>query len=174
MTDNSHLYEVYRENAWRHFTVHADQRLKMFQFYITVSTALLAGGLLFLRTNSNDLAVGFLGFLATFFSFVFWKLEDRTRTLVKNAEDAIKHLDESVDLPDLNNEPSPLKLFTRDDFRNAHSSSLTRFSYHRCFVCVFVVIGCLGVLGVGYGFADFLPSASAGESGVEAAPRTPN
>ena len=162
MTDNFHLEEIYRENAWRHFTTHADQRLKMFQFYITISTALLGGGLLLFRTSPNDGAIGLLGFLASFFSFVFWKLEARTRMLVKNAEDAIKYLDESVDLPELNSEPNPLKLFTRDDFRNARNSSFVRFSYHQCFVFVFLVIASLGALGVGYSLVDFFPYAKGG------------
>ena len=154
MTDSPDLDEIYRENAWRHFRIHADQRLKMFQFYITVSTALLGGGILLFRTSPNDVAIGLLGFLASFFSFVFWKLEARTRILVKNAEDAIKYLDESVELPQVNDEPNPLKLFTRDDFRNARDSSLVRFSYHRCFVFVFVVVACLGALGVAYSLVE--------------------
>lgn len=151
--DDPDLNRVYRENAWRHFAVHADQRLKMFQFYITISTALLGGGILMFRTSQNHVAIILLSFLACFFSFVFWKLEARTRVLVQNAEDAIKFLDESITLPHVDGEPNPLKLFTRDDFRNA-ANGRTRwspFSYHHCFALVFTVIGCLGALGVVYG-----------------------
>ena len=97
--DNSNLNQIYRDNAWRHFAIHADQRLKMFQFYITISTALLGGGILLFRTSQNDVTIILLSFLACFFSFVFWRLEARTRVLVQNAEDAIKYLDESIPLP---------------------------------------------------------------------------
>ena len=153
------LQNVFRESAWRHFTIHAEQRLKMFQFYITISTALLAGGVLFLRTDQNAVALVLLGFLASFFSFVFWKLEMRTRALVKNAEDAIKYLDGSYDLPDVDGQPSPLKLFTRDDFHSQRINwhcALWSFSYHKCFALVFAVIGILGALGVIYGLIEIL------------------
>ena len=150
---------VFRENAWRHFTIHAEQRLKMFQFYITISTALLAGGVLLLRTGENTIALVLLGFLASFFSFVFWKLEVRTRVLVKNAEDAIIHLDHLHNLPDVNGQPNPLKLFTRDDFRTQGSNrrcKLWYFSYHKCFLLVFAVVGLLGAVGFIYGLSEIL------------------
>ena len=158
LMNNSELSRIYRENAWRHFSVHADQRLKMFQFYITISTALLGAAILLYRTGQSEVAIILLGFLASFFSFVFWKLEARTRTLVRNAEDAIKYLDESAELPFVDHEPNPLKLFTRDDFRNAMNSDAIRspFSYHKCFGMVFVLIACLGTLGIGYGVFELV------------------
>ena len=155
--DHPDLQSVFRESTWRHFAIHAEQRLKMFQFYITISTALLGGGVLLMRTDQNAIALVLLGFLATFFSFVFWKLETRTRVLVKNAEDAIKYLDGSYDVPDVDGEPSPLKLFTRDDFRTQRSKlrcALWYFSYHKCFVLVFAVIGILGAVGMIYGLTE--------------------
>ena len=160
--DNSNLNEIYRDNAWRHFAVHADQRLKMFQFYITISTALFGGGILLFRTSQNDVAIILLSFLVCFFSFVFWRLEARTRVLVQNAEDAIKYLDESVELPRVDDEPNPLKLFTRDDFRNVANGGCcwSAFSYHHCFTLVFIVIACLGVLGVIYGLNGLFSTAT--------------
>ena len=160
--DNSNLNQKYRDNAWRHFAVHADQRLKMFQFYITISTALLGGGILLFRTSQNDVAIVLLSFLACFFSFVFWKLEARTRVLVQNAEDAIKYLDETIDLPCVDDEPNPLKLFTRDDFRNAANGCTcwSPYSYHHCFALVFAVIACLGALGVAYGLTGLFSTTT--------------
>ena len=157
------LQKVLRESAWRHFTIHAEQRLKMFQFYITISTALLAGGVLLLRTGENAIALVLLGFLACFFSFGFWKLEVRTRILVKNAEDAIKHLDDSHDIPDVDGQPNPLKLFTRDDFRIQKSNwycAIWYFSYHKCFSVVFTVVAILGALGMIYGLTEVLGTNS--------------
>ena len=161
--DHPDLQDVFRENAWRHFAIHAEQRLRMFQFYITISTALLGGGVLLIRTGQNAIALLLLSFLASFFSFVFWKLEIRTRILVKNSEDAIKYLDRSYDVPDVDGKPSPLKLFTRDDSRtqsNKRFSALSHFSYHKCFVMVFAVIGILGVLGMVYGLTEILCTRS--------------
>ena len=157
--DHSDLQDTFRESAWRHFEIHAEQRLKMFQFYITISTALLGGGVLLMRTDQHAIALILLGFLASFFSFVFWKLEVRTRVLVKNSEDAINFLDSSWDIPDVNGQPSPLKLFTRDDFRTQRRKRCCThwyFSYHRCFVLVFIIIGILGLLGMIYGCSEIL------------------
>ena len=157
--DHPDLQNVFRESAWRHFAIHAEQRLKMFQFYITISTALLGGGVLLFRSGQNATALVLLSFLASFFSFVFWKLEVRTRSLVKHAEDAIKYLDGSCDVPDVDGQPSPLKLFTRDDFRTQRSkrrSAFFHFSYHKCFVLVFAVIGILGAVGMVYGVTEIL------------------
>ena len=157
--DHSDLQGDFRESAWRHFAIHAEQRLKMFQFYITISTALLGGGVLLMRTGQNAIALVLLGFLASFFSFVFWKLEVRTRILVRNAEDAIKYLDGSYDFPDVDGQPNPLKLFTRDDLRTQRSKrrcALWYFSYHKCFVLVFTVIGILGAFGMIYGLTEVL------------------
>ena len=157
--DHPNLNDAFRESAWRHFTIHAEQRLKMFQFYITISTALLGGGALLIRTDQYAIALVLLGFLASFLSFVFWKLEVRTRTLVKNAEDAIQYLDASFDLPDVDDEPNPLYLFARDDHRTRRSKrrcALLHFSYHKCFVLVFVLIAILGGFGMLYGLSEVL------------------
>ena len=157
--DHPDIQDMFRESAWRHFTIHAEQRLKVFQFYITISTALLGVGVLLIRTGQNAIALVLLSFLASFFSFVFWKLEVRTRILVKNAEDAIKYLEVSCDLPDVDGQPNPLKIFTRDDFRTQKSTWRTvpsHFSYHKCFVLVFAVMGILGALGMIYGLTEIL------------------
>ena len=160
--DSPDTNQIYRENAWRHFAIHADHRLKMFQFYITISTALLGGALLLFRSSQNNVAIVLLSFLASFFSFVFWKLEARTRVLVRNAEDAIKYLDESIELPYIDDEPNPLKLFARDDFRNAGNAGVSwfRFTYHHCFALVFAVIACLGALGVAYGLIQLFSTTT--------------
>ncbi len=152
------LNYILRESAWKHFAVHADHRLKMFQFYITISTALLGGVILLYRTGESAEALVILCFLMSFFSFVFWKLEKRTSILVKNAEDAIKYLDSSVDLPDIDGQPNPLKLFTRDDFRTQNRKKhfgISHFSYHKCFAWVFIVTGGLGFFGMIFGLMQF-------------------
>lgn len=157
---------VFLDSAWRHFTIHAEQRLKMFQFYITISTAMLGGGFLLIRSGQNSSALMLLGFLASFFSFVFWKFEVRTRNLIKNAEDAIKYLEGFYDVPDVDSEPNPLKVFTRDDVRTEKSRrrcTLWYFSYRKCFVLVFAVIGLLGVLGMVYSLNEIVRTKPAVE-----------
>ena len=157
--DSSDQQDMFRESAWRHFTIHAEQRLRMFQFYITISTALLSGSVLLIRSGQNLFAIMLLGFLASFFSFVFWKLEVRTRILIKNAEEAIKYLEGCYGVPDIEGKPNPLKLFTRDDFHTSNGRrhcTLSYFSYRRCFTLVFAVISILGALAMVYGLTGIL------------------
>lgn len=91
-----------------------------------------------------------LGVLLTFLSFVFWKLDHRTRRLVKNAEDALKVLDSRHALPDVDGGPHPLRLFSRDDHftKDAPRYPLWSgyFSYSRCFEWVFIGFALAGAV----------------------------
>ena len=146
---------IFREGAWKYFILHAEQRLKLFQFYITISTALLGGGFLIIRLGDAQWILIIFGLFSSFVSFIFWKLDIRTRNLVKLGEEALKTMDKSHEIPDLEDGPSPLKLFERDEFLvKKHSGSFRlngHFSYRRCFEWVFLTGGSLGFLGAIYG-----------------------
>src|SRR6266851_4338107 len=77
-----------RAYAWGYFALHADQRMKLFNFFLILA------------------------------AFTFWRLEERTRGLVKRGEEALRFLDERwpVDalLPD--ETPHVLRLIERDDY----------------------------------------------------------
>lgn len=144
------LDEIFREYAWDYFALHAEQRLKTFQFYVTLSTALVGGFLLLVRYGQNYKWMGVLGLLLAFLSGVFAKLDQRTRRMVKNAEEALNFLDAQHALPDVDGTPHPLRLFARDDHftTNAKRWPLTtgHFSYSRCFKWVFTVFASVGAL----------------------------
>jgi hypothetical protein len=114
MNEPKNLEAAFRDYAWNYFEVHAQQRLQLFEFYITISTATLAGFFALLQVASARPLVCLVAFALSFFSFIFWKLESRTRALVKNGEDALKHLDELHAFPDIAGAPHPLRMFTRD------------------------------------------------------------
>jgi hypothetical protein len=115
--ESAEMNKVFRDYAWKYFALHADQRLKTFQFFITLATALIGGTLIFLRYDeSHHKWIAVLGFLLCFLAFVFWKLDHRTSALVKNGENALKFLDARSDLPDAQGEPHPLAIFARDDY----------------------------------------------------------
>ena len=124
------LDDTFREYDWNYFELHADQRLKAFQFFISLSTALVGGFLLLFRFGQGHKWAAVLGLLLALFSFVFWKLDRRTRMLVHNAEEALKYLDALHNLPDVDGAP----------WRGY-------FSYSRCFKYVFVTFAILGVVG---------------------------
>lgn len=144
------LDETFREYAWKYFELHADQRLRAFHFYITLSSAVIGGFLLLLRYGQNHKWMAVLGLLLVFFSFVFSKLDLRTRNLINHAETALRFLDDQRDLSDVEGQPHPLKLFSRDDHltRSAKLWPLLigHFSYSRCFRWVFTVFAITGVV----------------------------
>ena len=144
------LDEIYRKYAWDYFALHAGQRIAGFQFFVTLSTAIVGGYILLLRNTGGQKWMAALGILLIFISFVFAKLDARAKRLVKNGEDALKHLDELQQLPDVDDLPHPLRMFSRDDAVVAKLKPtypfFGHFSYSRCFQYVFVAFGLLGLI----------------------------
>ena len=89
-----------RKQAWDFFQMQASQRLTTFNFYIALSS-LLSGGLAAnLKAQDGIQFVSILlGLLLVLFSFVFWKLDQRNRDLIKSAEDALKFFESKRKLP---------------------------------------------------------------------------
>ena len=104
------------------------------------------------QEQSQEILV-FAGLFMAFVSFIFWKLDIRVKGLIKNAEEALKFLDDRHEIQDFDGGPNPLKLFARDDFlvgiRKSEGGPLKlgHFSYGKCFNWVFAVVGMLGFLG---------------------------
>ena len=85
-----------RKQAWDYFSMHASQRLTIFNFYIGLSSFTATGYVASFNRDSNLGSVrALLAFLLCFFAFVFWKLDQRTNVLIKNAENTLKHFEES-------------------------------------------------------------------------------
>jgi hypothetical protein len=105
-----------RKQAWDYFQLHASQRLTTFNFYIVISSLLTTG---LLGTFQKDYKTPFLGAglgaLLTFLSFVFWKLDERNKLLIKNAESALRHF-ESLVAPAPGSEPHVTQLFLREEW----------------------------------------------------------
>jgi hypothetical protein len=147
---NDTQQKLFREYAWDYFALHAEQRLKAFNFYIIFCAVVIGGFATIVSRNPLSTQYTFLPLLLIFFSFVFWKLDQRTSTLVKNGEQAIKYLD-SLALAIEPEEAKVLALFTGDD---NHTQALPKypliggyFSYKRVFNWVFFVMGLVGLLG---------------------------
>ncbi len=64
---------IFRDYAWKYFQVHADQRLRAFQFYIAISTALFAGVIAAWNLESHAV-VSILGIFVSFFPSYFVNL----------------------------------------------------------------------------------------------------
>jgi hypothetical protein len=141
--------ESFRDYAWKYFELHADQRLKTFHFFIVLATAVTGAFGLLLRNGTQHKWMIVLGVLLILLAFVFWKLDRRTRQLVKNAEAALKYLDAQHGLSDQDGLPHPLRLFARDESLTRDLKALPlisgHFSYSLCFEWIFSIVAMVGV-----------------------------
>jgi hypothetical protein len=143
------LDQSFRDYAWGYFALHSEQRMKTFHFYILLATALVGTVGLLIKTGELHQWMAAFGFLLVFFSFVFWKFDQRTRHLIKHAEAALAFLDQQHELADQNGLPHPLKLFAHEaavtsrlelfPLANAH------FSYARCLRWIFSMFALIGL-----------------------------
>ena len=133
------------EHGWRCFSLHAAQRISLFNFFLVVSgsiTAVLAaslqqGGLFSL------LGVG-LGSVLVLVSFIFWKLDQRTAFLVKHGEAGIIELESALPV-------ATARLVSREPVRTAAKERgfvLSRmWTYGTAFRVVFTIMGLVGAAG---------------------------
>ncbi len=138
----------YRDHLWDYFSLHAEQRLKTFHFYLILETALMGAVLI---ANKNEIAGNkfllILGVLMTAFSIIFWKLDQRTRYLIKVSEEGLRGFEEHAirefgfertNAPFLNDPQYKSGLRTFPLIEGA-------FSYSKCFGFVFFIFGFIGV-----------------------------
>jgi len=82
-----------RSYAWGYFALHADQRMKLFNFFLILSGLILGAFPAVRAMAPGTKLVGVLPLLLVLSAFTFWRLDVRTRHLVKNAEAALRFLD---------------------------------------------------------------------------------
>ena len=84
-----------RELAWRHFDLHAKQRIEVFKSYLTLLAVIFAGYGVAAQTKLNR--VGFaIAIFSILISVFFWFLDRRTRDLVKLSEGYLKGEEERL------------------------------------------------------------------------------
>lgn len=144
-----------REQAWDFFQMQAGQRLTTFNFYIAIAS-LLSTGLVASFTAHIDISfLGvLLGLFLIFFSFIFWKLDQRNRELIKGAERTLIHFEDRSGLPDLDGKPHIAKRFTLENVvtkakreRRCWCFWRSEYSYYECFKMVFGAFAIVGLLG---------------------------
>ena len=147
------LQSELRGYTWDYFALHADQRIKTFNFYL-ILFGLVSGGLITPLKDGQNYRLGAPVALAlAFVSFIFWRLDIRNKELIKNSEEALKLLERDDRLPDEGGSPNRLKLFTYEE----HATGLRKkerflgfipkhYSYSTCFHAVFLAFGLAGLI----------------------------
>lgn len=144
MENNRQELEKSRDYIWNYFSLHASQRIAVFNFFVVMSGALTVGIAGALQGSRKLALVGtLLGPLLSLLSFVFWKLDQRVSFLIKYAERALSTVEETVAI-------APACIFMAEP-RNTENSILNakkwsmQWSYGRSFRLIFVVMGILGI-----------------------------
>lgn len=128
------------EHAWKYFELHSQQRITVFNFYITIISLLIAGSGICLQQGGNLIYLtSALGIFIIFISFIFHKLDSRVSFLIKSAEKALRKVEDSYD--------EEMKIFTSDhNNENLNKSICSSWSYGKCFRLSFAVISYLGFM----------------------------
>jgi hypothetical protein len=145
-----------REHAWQYFQTHASQRLTTFNFYLVAATLLATGVLATFHKDFSAQAMGvFMGSLLAFTSFTFWKLDQRNRQLIRNAETALQVIENKTRAEGVaEDELRLMRLFDKDASQTSERIAkrrlqfwLNTYSYSDCFNAMFLAFASLGVIG---------------------------
>jgi hypothetical protein len=153
---NEELQKSMRTYAWGYFVQHAEQRLKTFNFYVLFCTVIIGAFATLTSKNGSHTTYCVLPLLLPIFSFVFYKLDERTKMLIRNSEQALKYLD-TLSLKDHPDAECVLSLIKIDENQTDNLPAYPLFnggyfSYSRVFRWVFYLMSIIGILGVIYCF----------------------
>ena len=155
MTDQSFDLKSLLRYSWDYFHVHADQRMSVFNFFVALAV-LMTGGLV--GTFHKDFGMPALGIVLGlglgFVSFVFWKLDQRVKFLLKNVEASLAELEKHFPTAGSANEPHVTQLFSWEStvtrgLRSSRKkwSPAAQFSYAQSFNLLFLFFGLVGAFG---------------------------
>ncbi len=141
-----------RKQAWDYFNTHASQRMTIFNFYVVLSSLTMTSFFASFKNDSNlQSARPVLAGLLCLFAFIFWKLDERNKFLIKNSERALRYF-ESTDTSD-----DVAKVFTQEE-KDTRTKKLSgwrwllfwrwHLSYSKCFNFIFLLFFLVGVAGL--------------------------
>ncbi len=138
-----------RDYAWDYFQLHSNQRLATFNFYIAVSTLVTTGLVASFHKDINIPSLGIiLGLLLIFFSYIFYRLDERNRVLVHYGEEALKLFESNIDKQETGNE---ITMFLNEaqqtkwvNGNRSHFEQILRpYTYTNCFCAIFWAFGAI-------------------------------
>lgn len=156
MSDPSISMEAARKQSWDYFQMHSSQRLTTFNFYIVISSVVTTALFSTFQKDYKVPVLGIpLGLLLMLFSYIFWKVDQRNKQLIKGAEDALKYFESTWELEDKEGSPHVAKIFQHEEFetnkRKEKRSILPwkrYYSYSNSFNMVFIGFAVVGLVGI--------------------------
>ena len=145
--DKDQIKEM-RDYAWKYFSLHADQRVKTFNFFLILAAFALGGVLTAIKDPGHPLGVAAIAFLLGGMTIVFYKLDCRNKDLVRHGEAALARLERESGFEDEESKPHVFNIFTRE----RHETDLLKekskgeypefhMTYSDCFNAVFWMFG---------------------------------
>jgi len=161
-----------RDYAWKYFALHADQRLRAFNFYLLIVAVVLGGLLAYLKDARSPAYAAPAGMLLTVLSYIFWRLDIRSQEFIKHAEEVLQAIERDIPVEQI---PEGLRLFLGEDAKtevlrqqqgtpgwNPVSWVRGHYGYYACFKATFAIFALLGIaLGVLVLFLPGSPPAAA-------------
>lgn len=141
------MTDTLRTHSWEYFHLHANQRMSVFNFYL-VFVGLLSAGLA--KVFEEDFPFPELGmvfgFLLFLMSVVFWRLDNRTNSLIKRAEEALRQWESSIPDGDLSG-LERVRIFSREqeETERQKGTSWGLLTYGQCLRAVFLVFSIVGI-----------------------------
>ena len=141
-----------KDYAWKYFELHANQRMSTFNFFIVIA-ALMTTALA--KTFERDFQYSYVGIILgiglSLSAYIFWKLDQRVRFLIKHAEGVLKEI-ELHWLNNLGEDKFLSNLFTGEDAKTSNNKKIfpliyATLSYSNCFNIIYLLFGLFGILG---------------------------
>jgi len=135
------------EYALRYFELHAGQRMSTFNFFVVLSALLISG---LIKTFEKDFSYPQMGYFVScalmLVTFVFWKLDQRVRFLIKHAEEALGNLEKVSDYP---------ALFKEEAVKTSQKNMgvwkgivFHHLRYSHCFELIYLMFFIAGTIGL--------------------------
>jgi len=135
-SEEENAIDAARDIAWKHFDLHAKQRIEVFKSYITLIAVIFAGYGIAFQAKIYVLGIT-IAFFSVLISILFWFLDQRTRKLIKLSEGYLKV--EETRLAEVLHTKS-ITLFAESDRLSEASGQKTRkISYTRIFADFFLI-----------------------------------
>jgi hypothetical protein len=137
--------------AWNYFQYHAGQRQSVFRFYLTLigaTTIAYAYSQRVVESHKDAMAIAeqlrpLVGGVFLACSLLFWRLDNRSRSLIKLSEDALKTLEVRL-AKAMQDKDRVIELMRRGDVVETGFPKSEIATFHRVYGCIFLLIGIIG------------------------------
>ena len=138
--DNLITKKELRDYAWAYFSLHAEQRLKTFHFFIIITAFVFTVLTAFIEVINGSIWMSVPMFSISILSYAFWQLDKRNKELVRVGEEALTKLEAELICNDVALELCP---FINEHYKTEYlkSQNKSSLSYSQCFGFVFLSFG---------------------------------